>query len=414
MLDKFFRRAAVRARIESNPIGEALRKYVEFLGSRGHRPSPLHQYVFIVEHFGRWLGDQPIDTAAVDRFIAVHLPRCQCRRPAPRHVACARAALNRLLEMLHIEAPPAVATEATALLRAYEDHLLHVCGLSAATVVYRLRYAKDLLNWFGANNLEKLRSWSPDQVAEYVSANGRQCLPSSGQVLASSLRSFLRFLLLQGLIARDLATAVPSFANWRLSSLPSSASHDELEKLVAMVDTSTPIGMRDQAAILCLTDLGLRASDVAAIEVGGIDLGAGVMRFRRPKQREQVAFPMSRRLTVAIRRYLRRGRPRCTSPALFVKHRAPCGAALEPLGIRGIVVRRAADAGLADRVRGPHVIRHSVATALVNAGAPLKQIADLLGHKSLDTTAIYAKVDLRSLRRVALAWPTARAPEVRS
>jgi site-specific recombinase XerD len=96
-----------------------------------------------------------------------------------------------------------------------------------------------------------------------------------------------------------------------------------------------------------------------------------------------------------------------------VKRRAPTGGPLKPIGIRGIVVRSAARAGLADRVRGTHVLRHSVATGLINAGASLKQIADLLGHRSIDTTAIYAKVDLRSLARVALPWPGSPALEVR-
>ncbi len=415
MLVDIFRRAAVRTRIESNPIGRILREYVEFLLARGHRPSPLHQYVFAIEHFGRWIGERPIDVAAVDRFITAHLPRCRCGKPAPRHVACVRAALNRLLEMLHVEPPPAAGAGATGgLLRAYEGHLRQVCGLSPATVFYRLRYARDLLQRFAVDDPRQLRTWSPDRVAVYVSTAGKKLRPSSGQVLASSVRSFLRFLLLRGLISRDLTGAVPSFANWRLASLPTSVGRDDLERLLVAVDLSSGVGMRDRAVMLCMTDLGLRASDVASIKIDGIDLAGGILRFRRPKQREEVELPMTRRLTIAIRLYVRRGRPPGTSSPLFVKHRAPIGAGLKPIGIRSLVVRRAVDAGLADRIHGTHVIRHSVATTLINAGATVKQIADLLGHKSLDTTAIYAKVDLRSLKAVALPWPTAQVEAVRS
>lgn len=408
MLVEIFRRAAVRTRIESNPIGRILLEYVAFLVARGHRPASLHQYVFAVEHFGRWIGERPIDVTAVDRFIAAHLPRCRCGKPSPCNVACVRAALNRLLEMLRVERPSAHgAGAAGGLLRAYEGHLHHTCGLSPATVVYRLRYARDLLHRFAVDDPRQLRTWSPDRVAAYVSAAGKKLRPSSGQVLASSVRSFVRYLLLRGLIRRDLAGAVPSFANWRLASLPTSVGRDDLEKLLAAADSSDRVGMRDRAAMLFMTDLGLRAADVAAISIEGIDLARGIVRFRRPKQREQVELPMTRRLTVAIRLYLRRGRPPGASAALFVKHRAPVGAALKPIGVRGIVVRRAVDAGLPDRIHGTHAIRHSVATSLINAGATIKQIADLLGHKSLDTTAIYAKVDLRSLKAVALPWPTA-------
>ena len=226
--------------------------------------------------------------------------------------------------------------------------------------------------------------------------------------MASSIRSFLRFLLLHGLIHRDLAAAVPSFANWRLSSLPTSIGRADLEKLIRAVDTSTPIGKRDLAVLLCMTELGLRAADVAALRQDGVDLAAGILCFQRPKQREQVELPMPRRLAAAIRLYLRQGRPACPSASLFVVHRAPVGGSLKPIGIRDIVIRRAAQAGLGDRIRGTHVIRHTLATELINAGASLKEIADLLGHRSIDTTSIYAKVDLRSLAGVALPWPGRR------
>jgi site-specific recombinase XerD len=316
--------------------------------------------------------------------------------------------------MLHLEWRSAVDTGATGgLLHAYEAHLQQVCGLSSATIFYRLRYARDLLQRFEVRDTRQLRSWSADRITRYVSTAGRRCKPSSGQVLASSVRSFLRFLLLRGLIRRDLAGAVPSFANWRLASLPVSVAPDDLEKLVVATPPSCRVGMRDRAVLLCMMELGLRAADVAAMDINGVDLAGRIARFRRPKQRDQVELPITPRLNSAIRLYLRRGRPLCRSSALFVKHRAPIGGPLKPIGIRGIVVRRAVDAGLADRVRGTHVIRHSVATALINAGAPIKQIADLLGHRSIDTTAIYAKVNLRSLKSVALPWPTVEKKEVR-
>lgn len=415
MLKSIFRSAAVRARIEANPIGPVLREYVGYLSSRGHRPGPLHQYVFAVEHFGRWLGDRSIDRAVVDCFIQRHLPRCRCSKPCPRSVACVRAALRRLLEMLGQARPRAAEVAMPGrLLRDYEGHLRQVCGLSNTTVLYRLRYARDLLHRFKPREAREFRRWSPNQIARYVSLSGRKLRPSSGQVLACSIRSFLRFLLLRGLIDRNLADAVPSFAQWRLASLPSSVDREELHRLVAAADPVTSVGMRDRAVLLCLTELGLRAVDVAMLGTDDVDLVDSVLRLRRQKQRDQVEVPMPKRLTHAIREYLRRGRPCCASTTLFVKHRAPFGGALKPIGIRGIVVRRAALAGLADRIHGTHVIRHSIATTLINAGAPIKQIADLLGHQSIDTTAIYAKVDLASLRCVTLPWPAAEEQEVLS
>jgi len=406
-MDFVFRRAAVRARIVANPLGAVLQRYVAHLVYRGHRASTLHQYVFAAEHFGGWLGRRPIDIASMDCFIRHHLPRCRCGKPAVRNIRCVRAALNRLLEMLGSKRTrPAGTGLVGQLLRKYENHLVHTCGLSCATVRYRLRYARELLRRFRVCRTRQLREWSPVQMAQYVSSVGRQQRkPSSGQVLASSIRSFLRFLLLHGLIHRNLATAVPSFANWRLASLPRSIGRADLEKLIRTVDTSTAIGKRDLAVLLCLTELGLRGADVAALRQDGVDLASGILCFRRPKQREQVELPMTRRLIAAIRHYLHQGRPACSSTSLFVIHRAPVGIGLKPIGIRGIVIRRAVQAGLGHRIGGTHVIRHTVATELINLGASLKEIADLLGHSSIDTTSIYAKVDMSSLARVALPWP---------
>jgi integrase/recombinase XerD len=299
-------------------------------------------------------------------------------------------------------ARPAVVVQ---LLRKYEEHLVRVCGLAPGTVQGRLLYAADLLRRLRVRHLRQLHGWSPVQMARYVSSIGRRYSPVSAQGVASSIRSFLRFLLLYGLIQHDLAAAVPSFAHWRLASLPTSVRRAELEKLLRSVDLSTPIGKRDLAILLCMIDLGLRGADVADLRQDGVDLAAGILRFRRTKQREQVAVPMTRRLADAIRLYLREGRPLCDAAGLFIVERDPFDVPITRIGICCMVARRAARAGLGDRIRGTHILRRTLATEMINSGASLKEIADLLGHRSIDTTSIYAKVDLRSLVRVALPWP---------
>lgn len=294
------------------------------------------------------------------------------------------------------------------LLREYEAHLLVVTGLAESTACYRLRHARDLLHHFTVEHASQLRGWEATELADYVTCTGERRKPGGGQQLASSVRSFLRFLLFKGLIRRDLAIAIPSFANWRLSSLRAVVERTKLEKLLAVVDPETPIGMRDRGALLCMIDLGLRASDVAAITADGVDLPGSILRLSQAKERRVTELPMTKRLAFALRLYLRQGRPPSASGMLFVIHRAPIGQPLKPIGIRGIVVRHAAQAGMAELIRGTHVIRHSVASSMINAGASIKDIADLLGHRSIDTTAIYPKVDMRSLADVAMPWPGAR------
>jgi integrase/recombinase XerD len=414
MLQQCFRRASVRARIAENPIGPMLLRFVEHLRARGHRAGVLHQYVFAAEHFGIWLKGRPVTATAVDRFVKHHLVTCSCPKPAPRHVVTVRAALRRLLEALRPDISMGEPVgPCNRILLMYDAHLRNACGLATATVPYRLRYAREFLDGIHARRPVDLCDLLPADVANYVSRVGSRLQASSGQVMASSIRSFLRFLLLHGFIGRDLASAVPSFANWRLASVPAVVDHTDLERLVVAVDPSSPNASRDRAIILCMIDLGLRAADIAALTADGVDLTTRVLRLHSPKQRRTIEVPMPTRVRDALVNYLRTARPRCAVPSLFVKSRAPVGGPLKPIGIRGVVVRSATRAGLADRVRGTHVIRHSVATRLVNAGAPLKEIADLLGHRSIDTTAIYAKVDLRSLSHVALPWPRSASSEAR-
>lgn len=408
-MEQLFRRKSVRDRILGNPLGPVLQQYIAYLKARGHKPSSVHQYVFSLEHFGNWLGVGVISHESVDEFVTRHIPRCRCKKPTSCTIHCIRAALNRLLEMRGLSRPdPVVPASVARLLREYETHLLVVAGLAESTVYYRLRHARDLLQHFTVEHASQLRGWEATELADYVAHTGRRWKPGGGQQLASSVRSFLRFLLFKGLVRRDLATAIPSFANWRLSSLPAVVERTKLEKLLAAVDPATPIGMRDRGALLCMIDLGLRAADVAAITADAIDLPGNVLRLSHAKERRVTELPMTKRLALALRRYLRQGRPPSASRVLFVIHRAPIGQPLKPIGIRGIVVRYASQAGMAELIRGTHIIRHSVASSMINAGASIKDIADLLGHRSIDTTAIYAKVDMRSLTDVAMPWPGAR------
>ena len=222
-------------------------------------------------------------------------------------------------------------------------------------------------------------------------------------------RSFLRFLLQEGLIERDLAAAVPTVARWRLASLPTTLCKEEVNRLLGAADLTTPLGRRDSAIALCMSELGLRGADVANLEIDGIDFASDVLQIRQRKERQAVVFPMTRRLRLALKVYLRDGRPACSSSAVFVRHHAPLGKPLTSVGICHVVLRLADEAGLRDRVHGAHMLRRSLASRMLNAGATLKQIADFLGHASIDTTTLYAKVDLTTLSRVALPWPARKA-----
>ena len=272
--------------------------------------------------------------------------------------------------MLGLERPgPAVHTVRDRLLREYEGHLLAVAGLAESTTRYRVIHARNLLQYFKVRRSSQFKSWLATEVADYVARTGQKWKAGSGQQLSSSIRSFLRFLRFKGLVRRDLSPTIPSFANWRLAPLPAVVDRTDLEKLLSAVDATTPIGMCDRGALLCTIELGLRASEVAAITTDGVDLPGNVLRLHHAKERRVAERPTTRRLVLALREYLRRGRPRSDSPELFVIHRAPIGQALKPIGIRDIVVRYAALAGLAASIRGTHVYVVSAFQINLSSGA---------------------------------------------
>lgn len=414
MLENLFPARWVLARIRASRFGGDMERYAAYLVGRGYTTRVAREYLNVAEHFWRWLGRRPMSRAMAQRFIRCHLPACRCPSPAVRHLKTIKIGVNRLLEHRGF-GPPAFEFPGGfvgKLLRRYEERLITARGLVATTAHNRVVCMQTMLTDLGVRRAGQILAWTPEQIERYVCGKALRHSPANAQAIACGARSFLRFLLQEGLIHRDLSTAVPTFAQWRLAPLPETLREEELARLIKAANVRTPLGRRNRAMLLCMTELGMRASDVAYLELDGIDLTARVLRLRRGKGRRATALPMTDRLAGALDAYLRHGRPICLSQSVFLVHRAPVGTPITPNGICYMVLGLAERAGLRDRIGGTHILRHTVASRMLNAGATLKQVADLLGHKSIDTTTIYAKVDLNSLAQVALPWPGAK--EVRT
>jgi len=163
--------------------------------------------------------------------------------------------------------------------------------------------------------------------------------------------------------------------------------------------------MRDRAILLLIAGLGLRSQEVRTLEPGHIDWRRGELRLPRTKSRRERVLPLPQEIGAAVADYLLHGRPPLDIPCVFVRHRAPQGPLESGGSVAGIIRRHLKRAGIDAPSRGSRLLRHSLATRMVNAGVPIKEIADVLGHVSIDTTAIYTKVDVRSLAGVALPFP---------
>jgi site-specific recombinase XerD len=390
--------------------------YVQHLRKHGYTSATAIEYVECVAHFAHWTRRRfcmsDIDEVLIGLFLNKHLPKCGCAPRCQRARNMVHAALVQLLAVLRgnglvaaavSKDPPSIAAE----LREYEHYLDEVRGLGATTRAGRLRHIRRfLLDEFGGNSVSviKLR---PRDIARFITRYTEGWAPASRQTVCNSLRSYFRFKALQGEQTTSLTAAVPTIASWRLAGLPKALSTDEVKRLLAAFDRRSVVGRRDYAMSRCLVDLGLRTAEVARITLDDIDWRAGTLKVHGKDIRTDL-LPLPKATGTAIAAYLRHGRPTLQSRTLFVRHRAPLDAPVSAGIVRGVVCRTARRCGVTVLTHGPHVLRHVVAQGLIQRGATLKDIADFLRHRCLDTAAIYTKIDLPSLSKVAMPWPGSR------
>jgi integrase len=242
---------------------------------------------------------------------------------------------------------------------------------------------------------------SAADVMDFVRRECRRHSLGYSRLVVGALRSLLLFLYLDGLTETPLAAAALPIAGWRLGSLPKALEPQHVERLLRSCDRRTAIGRRDYAILMLLVRLGLRAGEVSSLQLGDIDWSGGEVVIRG-KGRRLDRLPLPVDVGEALVAYLRRGRPSTTDRRLFIRSRAP------RVGISRscitAVVYHACDQSGAHRV-GSHRLRHTAATLMLQRGESLSAIAQVLRHRRLATTAIYAKVDRRSLRLLAQPWP---------
>lgn len=412
MIQKLFLRPFVRRRMAASHLGIILEQFALDLQARGYAMSTLQSYVQVTEHFSRWLGGRrlavrEIDERVVDRFVSGHLCRCRCPIPAATTGTICRAALGcfvRFLREQKLASKSSVQLSGHELMvEKYDRYLTEVAGLAPATRLYRRRYARELLAAVDCTSADALLKILPRDVARYVEDSARRLKPASASVLAVSVRDFLRFLAISSDVDPKLSAAVSHPAPWPLATLPQVLSKTEVRALFSAFDQSTAVGRRDFAIVMLMADLGLRCQEVASLTLDDLDAKQGAIRLRQTKQRKDRLVPWTPGVARAVSSYLRKGRLPGPSASLFVRHRAFRGSPMRVHHVRGAMRRAFVRAGI--RSGKIHILRHTLATRLHSTGVDIKQIADLLGHQSLDTTARYARVDLDQLRQATLPWP---------
>lgn len=407
----------VHAWLEASPFADHAQRYWGFLERGGYARRTRHLYRASLAHFAHWMtrhrvviGD--VNERVIERFLTRHLPVCRCGPLRQRSITSVRAALKLALRYLRHEGiigppvssdPPAVVKE----LQDFDDYQERVCGLTQATrEVSRHRVRAFLLHCFGSRAI-RIHALTPRDLMRFIDHYTRQCTPRSRSVICRSIRGYLRFKALSDPYADRLRARMPRFALWRWASLVKSLSQAECEAILDATPRKDSVGRRDFAMLRCLIDLGLRTVEVARLHLTDIDWRAGTVTIRGKGHRIDV-MPLPAATGEAIAEYIHRDRPRSAGPALFFRYRPPHWAPATVFVVRAAARYAAKRAGLADRIGGPHIFRHSLAQRLVMERASLKSIADLLRHRSLVSTRVYAKVDLPALSRVAAPWPGSR------
>ena len=410
MLEHFYESGCRLQQLRQPPLGES----IDALAGRFHQLGYTRMYgrkiLWIVGNFNDYARINGIETA---EGINESLMRRFAGEEGPGHGIYLAVAMRRLEKHLRDQGivPPAADLHwddpCETILREYDEHLCHVRGLAQASRSESRRYVQRFLIWLrsrhGDDFLDRINGVD---VLEFITEfAGLHPSGSWRRSLCSYTRVFLRYLRSRGIIQVDLDRVVPKLPNRRWSNVPRHLPWEDVQKLIESVDTSKPLGLRDKAVLLVIAVLGLRSQEVRSLQFKDILWRTAEIRLRKTKNRRERALPLPKEVGAAIADYLLRGRPRVTAPQVFLRHFTPIGPITTTHGVGNIVKKHLLRAGIQASNHGAHLLSHSLATRMVNQSVPIKQIADMLGHTSIDTTAIYTKVDTTHLAAVALPFP---------
>lgn len=388
----------------TGPLAGFTKAYQAELKERGYTRRSAVAQLRQVGRLSRWLeGNEltagELSSDRIEEFLAFQRSTGESRSQWSRPGLLCLLDVLRVEGILTAEQPVAPSCPTEALLGSYERHLLAERGLAAGTARGYVRHARRFLDGLPAGR--DLAEVTASDVTGAVLRESATLAVSTTQSFVAGLRSFLRFCFVEGLVPVDLAPAALAVTGRRRSSLPRGITQVDAAALLGSCDRRSALGRRDYAMILMLLRLGLRRGEVASLRLDDIDWRAGELVVHGKGARED-RLPLPADVGEAIADYLQRGRPKGDRREVFLQARAP----FEPIapGTVSSTVRRACRrAGIAEV--GAHRLRHTVACEMVAAGVPMVEIAQVLRHHSLQSTAVYARVDLEQLRLLALPWP---------
>jgi site-specific recombinase XerD len=379
-------------------------KFAELLAGEGYASGTVRTKYALVVDLSHWLKRRGLPVAKLDE---ARLKQFHARHRGSRErgdVSTGHQLLALLRRLGVVPALPQKVDRSTLgqLTRDYERFLSSERGLAPATLISYLPIVRRFLTAHFGNKALRLQDLQPQDLHRFILRQVPRGSRSYSKLMVTALRSFLRFLRQRGSIKTDLAGALFGVAQWRLSHLPKSLPPEQVERLLRCCDRSTASGQRDYAILLLLARLGLRGGEVLGMTLDDLDWGRGEILVRGKGQRLE-RLPLPKDVGTALVHYLREVRPTCSTRKVFIRLHAP-HRGLRQTSICCVVRRALSRAGLNPDFKGAHLLRHSLATKMLRRGASLGEIGQLLRHRQPTTTQIYAKVDIKALRGIALPW----------
>lgn len=403
MLEDYFCDELVLSHLRNGPMGPYLPHLVHTLEEQHFRHRAVRRSIRRANALGLWLQQQGVPLAEANASHAKAFVLQRSRTPYGRLVASGVPKIIRILQTQGIFNAPEARTEVDCWLQRFDEHLARVHGISPNTRWNYLHYARRFLASRPEDTALDWASLNADEIQAFAHTEMEKLKPGpSACQVSTAVNALIRFLAAEGSVSPTLSKAIPPVRQWRHTSLPKHFSAEQLERVLTVCKTDVSISFRDRAIVLLLARLGIRSGEARQLQLDHIDWTAGEIHICLGKARRERILPLPEDVGTALADYLRHERPPSSDRTIFLSSGPP----YRPLGTVAEIVKRVLKkAGLTGAGVGAHHLRHTVATHMVRQGVPFKDVADVLGHRKLDTTAIYAKLDVHSLFGIALPWP---------
>lgn len=382
-------------------------EFTQRLSEQGYTSHSIESYVDAISHFGTWLNKQGSSVKAVvpETISDFAMHRCYCPGSRRTHTLSKKYVVRVQKFIIYLHQKSIInghfdSSKNTLPLSKFSESL-HLRGLSINTInryTHSVNIIIPMLDNEPKNYDAKLIKQTVYKLSQRYSLAGLKSL-------TTSLRSYLRFLVVEEQCIPDLDKAVPTVANWSLSSIPKYITANEIEKVINSCDVRTSKGLRDRAIILLLSQIGLRAGDIVQMKLDHIDWQKGILHVFGKGRRED-CLPLPQAAGDAVLDYIEKARPPTKIDDVFLCLNTPYRSFSSSSPVSSLVTSAITRSGIDTPYScGAHLLRHSAATEMLRSGATLETVSSVLRHRSLDMTGYYAKVDMPILEKIVQPWP---------